>query len=61
MNTATSLDDAKSAWDDLQAYSWDYLPLINAGHYIAHYAWDNKVEGLNEFSGLFYWNAGIKE
>lgn len=61
MNTATSLDDAKSAWDDLQAYSWDYLPLINAGHYIAHYAWNNKVEGLNEFSGLFYWNAGIKE
>lgn len=61
MNTSKTLDEAKSAWEDLQAYSWEYLPLINAGHYITHFAWNSKVEGLNEFSGLYFWNAGIKE
>ena len=61
MNTSKTLDEAKEAWEDLQAYSWEYLPLINAGHYITHFAWNDKVEGLNEFSGLYFWNAGIKE
>lgn len=61
MNTSKTLDEAKAAWEDLQAYSWEYLPLINAGHYITHFAWNSKVEGLNEFSGLYFWNAGIKE
>ena len=61
MNTSKTLDEAKTAWEDLQAYSWEYLPLINAGHYITHFAWNSKVEGLNEFSGLYFWNAGIKE
>lgn len=61
MNTATTMEDAKAAWEDLQAYSWEYLPLINAGHYIANYAWNSDVEGLNTFSGLYFWNAGIKE
>ena len=61
MNSATTLDDAKAAWEDLQAYSWEYLPLINAGHYIANYAWNSDVEGLNDYSGLYFWNAGIKE
>ena len=51
----------KAAWEDLQAYSWEYLPLINAGHYIANYAWNSDVEGLNDYSGLYFWNAGIKE
>jgi len=61
MNTATTMDEAKTAWEDLQAYSWEYLPLINAGHYIANYAWNSDIEGLNTFSGLYFWNAGIKE
>ena len=34
----------KAAWEDLQAYSWEYLPLINAGHYIANYAWNDHVK-----------------
>lgn len=61
MNTATTMEEAKDAWDDLQAYSWEYLPLINAGHYISHYAWNKNVEGINTFSGAYFWNAGIVE
>jgi peptide/nickel transport system substrate-binding protein len=51
----------KAAWEDLQAYSWEYLPLINAGHYIANYAWNDHVKGLNNYSGLYFWNAGYVE
>ena len=61
MNSAATMDEAKTAWEDLQAYSWEYLPLINSGHYIAHYVYRADIEGLNEFSGLYFWNAGIKE
>ena len=61
MNTATTLEDAKAAWDKVQEYSWEYLPVINMGHYIANYAWNDHVEGLNTFSGLYFWNAGYKE
>lgn len=61
MNSAATMDDAKAAWEDLQGYSWEYLPLINPGHYITHYVYSADVEGLNEFSGLYFWNAGIKE
>lgn len=61
MNSAATMDEAKTAWEDLQAYSWEYLPLINAGHYITHYVYRADIEGLNEFSGLYFWNAGIKE
>ena len=51
----------KAAWEDLQAYSWEYLPLINAGHYIANYAWNDHVKGLNNYSGLYFWNVGYVE
>ena len=41
--------------------SWDYLAVINFGHYIANYAWNDHVKGLNNFSGLYFWNAGYVE
>lgn len=62
MTSATTLDDAKAAWDELQGYSWEYLPIICPGHYMAMYAWDKDMTGINMFSGgpKFY-NAGIPE
>lgn len=41
--------------------SWDYLAVINFGHYIANYAWNDHVKGLNNYSGLYFWNAGYVE
>ena len=60
MNTSTNMDDAKAAWEKVQEYSWDYLAVINFGHYIANYAWNDHVKGLN-YSGLYFWNAGYVE
>ncbi len=45
----------------VQEYSWDYLAVINFGHYIANYAWNDHVKGLNNYSGLYFWNAGYVE
>nr|HML47416.1 peptide ABC transporter substrate-binding protein [Clostridia bacterium] len=59
MNEAKTMESAKEAWVELQDYSWDYLPLINAGHYITTYAWSNKLENVNTFSGCYFWNATI--
>lgn len=61
MNTSTNMDDAKAAWEKVQEYSWDYLAVINFGHYIANYAWNDHVKGLNNYSGLYFWNAEYVE
>lgn len=61
INTSTNMDDAKAAWEKVQEYSWDYLAVINFGHYIANYAWNDHVKGLNNYSGLYFWNAGYVE
>lgn len=61
MNTATSMEDARAAWEKVQEYSWEYLAVINFGHYIANYAWNDHVKGLNAYSGMYFWNAGYVE
>lgn len=61
MNTATSMEDARAAWEKVQEYSWEYLAVINFGHYIANYAWNDHVKGLNAYSGMYFWNAGYIE
>lgn len=60
-NTATTKDAAFDAWETLQAYSWDYLPCISAGHYNMSYAWNEKVKGLYVGNGVYFWNAYVEE
>ncbi len=60
-NSAVTKDDAKKAWDILQGYSWEYLPLINAGHYVAAYAWNKKLSGLDTYGGVYFWNASSEK
>lgn len=60
-NVATTKETAFTAWEALQAYSWDYLPCINAGHYNVSYAWNEKVKDIYVGNGIYFWNAYIKE
>jgi peptide/nickel transport system substrate-binding protein len=60
-NEATSREEARRRWDILQAYSWEYLPLINVGHFSSTFAWNKKVENLTVYNGLFFWNACIRK
>jgi peptide/nickel transport system substrate-binding protein len=60
-NAATSRDEARQRWDVLQAYSWEYLPLISMGHYIAASAWSSRVENVTAFNGLYFWNTTVRK
>lgn len=62
MTAAATLDEAKVCWDELQGYSWEYLPIINPGHYMGMFAWNKDLTGINMYSGgPKFWNAGIAE
>ena len=60
-NNSASIDEAAKAWEDIQAYSWDYLPIINLGHYISHDAFNSEMQGVTYYSGPYYWNAYIPQ
>lgn len=60
-NEATTREGAYAAWEDLQAYSWDYLPAICVGHYGSAFTYNPAVKGLYFGNGMYYWNAYIVE
>lgn len=60
-NASKTREEAKHNWDVLQGYSWEYLPLMNLGHYNAAMAWSDKVENLNIYSGVYFWNVQVRE
>ncbi|WP_148257286.1 ABC transporter substrate-binding protein [Treponema primitia] len=60
-NAATSREEARQIWDTLQEYSWEYLPILNLGHYIAASAWNKKVENVTVYNGLYFWNTKIRK
>ncbi len=60
MTAATTKEDAQAAWVELQKYSWDYLPIICPGHYLANFAWKKELTGVELVgTGPKFWNAGI--
>jgi peptide/nickel transport system substrate-binding protein len=60
-NGAVSREQARERWDTLQGYSWEYLPLINVGHYGASHAWNKKVENLETYNGLYFWRVSVRQ
>ncbi|MDR3148126.1 MAG: ABC transporter substrate-binding protein [Treponema sp.] len=60
LNSAQSRAEARERWDALQAYSWEYLPVVNLGHFSQTHAWRDRVEGLTVFNGLYFWNAALR-
>lgn len=60
-NNTTTIDDAAKAWEDVQAYSWDYLPIVNLGHYVSHYAINSAMEDVVSYNCNYFWNAYIPQ
>ncbi|MDR3138204.1 MAG: ABC transporter substrate-binding protein [Treponema sp.] len=60
-NQATSREEARRRWDVLQEYSWEYLPIINVGHFSSTFAWNKRLENITVYNGLFFWNTRIKK
>jgi peptide/nickel transport system substrate-binding protein len=60
-NAAEDREAARLAWEKLQAYSWEYLPVINVGHFSQTHAWNKRVENVSVWNGLYFWNAALKK
>jgi len=47
-------------WTEIQAYSWEYLPMINTGHYMMKYAWTTRLKNvIHGRDGIYLWNASL--
>lgn len=46
MSGAATMEEAASAWEEAQAYCWDYLPILNAGSCLGNRAYSAKLHGL---------------
>lgn len=60
-NNATTIEEASLAWNDIQGYCWDYLPVISLGHYCGHDVMNGDMEGVICNNGIYFWNAYIPE
>ncbi|MDY3919482.1 MAG: ABC transporter substrate-binding protein [Candidatus Limivivens sp.] len=60
-NNATTIEEATTAWVDVQEYCWDYLPIINLGHYVSHDVMNSQMEGVVYYNCNYFWNAYIPQ
>lgn len=61
IRNAETQEEAKEQWDTLQAYSWEYLPIIKISDYTALVGYSDKVEGVTFFDGPILWNTRIND
>jgi hypothetical protein len=62
IGSSSGLAEAKAVWDKAQAYCWtDYLPVTVLGMTYTAYGISDKVEGLQLYNGLYYWNAKVRK
>jgi peptide/nickel transport system substrate-binding protein len=59
-NRAGTRDEARRIWEELQGYSWEYLPVLHLGHYKAASAWSTRVENVTVFRGIYFWNTRVR-
>ena len=58
-NSASSIEEARSVWFEIQDYFYDYLPAIICGHYQSGYLYSSRLSGVNEYYGFYFWNTEI--
>lgn len=61
LSTSTSQEEAKKLWDELQEYSWEFLPIIKIADYSRISASTDKVKGLTILDGPILWNTKVEE
>lgn len=60
MRAAKSAEEAKAAWDETQAFLYDYGAATVLGHYASFYAMGSGVDGFACLRYPIYWNAGVR-
>lgn len=59
MNSAITQEEATEVWNELQAYLWEYLPVISFGDVYNLSAHSRKIENMNYFLGPIFWNIKV--
>ena len=54
---ATSDEEAKAIFEELQLEMWDYLPIIKFGDKMFLYGMGKDVEGFQDVVGMALWNV----
>jgi peptide/nickel transport system substrate-binding protein len=57
INSAKSVKDAKPDWDKLQAYVYEYVPVVKFGDFFLLDAFSKKLDGGTFFEGIVLWNT----
>lgn len=58
---ADTLDEAKQYWDELQEYSWEFLPILKISDYTMIMGTRSNVEGFRFMDGPILWNVSLTE
>lgn len=61
IETADSIEESRNLWEDLQLYSWEYLPIINFGGSNTLFGQSTSLEGVETPLGAIFWNAYFTE
>lgn len=56
-NNATTNEDINRLWHSIHKRSYQYLPAIVLGHYLAGYGWNKMLKGVNTYMGYYFYNA----
>lgn len=57
LNSSQTIEEALDIWNTLQLYSFEYLPVIVAGHYNSGYLYRKELKGVIENNGFYFYNA----
>lgn len=57
--SATTREEAVSLWQEIQTYCYEYLPVIVAGHYKSQSLYSERLEGVIEKNGFYFFNARV--
>ncbi len=57
IRTSSSMDEAKKYWEELQSYSYEFLPVIKITDVGRMSAYNTKAKGYKYFQGPILWNT----
>lgn len=55
-----TMEEAQDAWRVAEAYCYEYLPVIVAGHYLSGSAYRRELTGVEEQFGYYFYNSELE-
>lgn len=58
---AETTEESEALWDELQGYTWEFLPFIKLGNFSKLNVVSKDVKGYSRFDGPMLWNLTIEK